>query len=92
MTNAHLPIIASYPGPDGSVNLEDLQTGSSTTRRYWNRRIGEFLKELNREERTALAESGTTPQYQSKSKSEHEPLNPRICAYFITITNRNDRL
>ncbi len=39
--------IASYPGPDGSVNLEDLQTGSSTTRRYRNRRIGEFLKELN---------------------------------------------
>jgi ATP-dependent DNA helicase RecG len=39
--------IASYPGPDGSVNLDDLQTGSSTTRRYRNRRIGEFLKELN---------------------------------------------
>ncbi|MFZ4437818.1 MAG: RNA-binding domain-containing protein [Syntrophales bacterium] len=33
--------------PDGSVNLEDLQTGSSTTRRYRNRRIGEFLKELS---------------------------------------------
>ena len=39
--------IASYPGPDGSVNLEDLQTGRSTTRRYRNRRIGEFLKELS---------------------------------------------
>ena len=39
--------IASYPGPDGSVNLEDLQAGRSATRRYRNRRIGEFLKELN---------------------------------------------
>jgi len=39
--------IASYPGPDRSVNLEDLQTGGSSTRRYRNRRIGEFLKELN---------------------------------------------
>jgi len=39
--------IASYPGPNRSVNMEDLQTGSSTTRRYRNRRIGEFLKELN---------------------------------------------
>lgn len=42
-----LVTIASYPGPDRSVNLEDLQTGSSATRRYRNRRIGEFLKELN---------------------------------------------
>ena len=39
--------IASYPGPDRSVNLEDLQTGHSATRRYRNRRIGEFLKELS---------------------------------------------
>ncbi|MFA5180352.1 MAG: RNA-binding domain-containing protein [Syntrophales bacterium] len=39
--------IASYPGPDHSVNLADLQTGRSSTRRYRNRRIGEFLKELN---------------------------------------------
>jgi len=42
-----LVTIASYPGPDRSVNLEDLQTGGSATRRYRNRRIGEFLKELN---------------------------------------------
>jgi len=42
-----LVTITSYPGPDRSVNLEDLQTGSSATRRYRNRRIGEFLKELN---------------------------------------------
>ena len=39
--------IASYPGPDRSVNLDDLRTGHGVTRRYRNRRIGEFLKELN---------------------------------------------
>ena len=39
--------IASYPGPDRSVNLDDLRTGHGITRRYRNRRIGEFLKELN---------------------------------------------
>ena len=39
--------IASYPGPDRSVNLEDLRTGRGVARRYRNRRIGEFLKELN---------------------------------------------
>ena len=39
--------IASYPGPDRSVNIDDLRTGQGITRRYRNRRIGEFLKELN---------------------------------------------
>jgi len=39
--------IASYPGPDRSVNIDELRTGYGVTRRYRNRRIGEFLKELN---------------------------------------------
>ena len=39
--------IASYPGPDRSVNIDELRTGHSVMRRYRNRRIGEFLKELN---------------------------------------------
>ena len=39
--------IANYPGPDRSVNLDDLRTGHGVTRRYRNRRIGEFLKELS---------------------------------------------
>ena len=39
--------IASYPGPDRSVDIDDLRTGHGVTRRYRNRRIGELLKELN---------------------------------------------
>ena len=38
---------AGYPGPDRSIKLSDLQSGSFISRRYRNRRIGEFLKELN---------------------------------------------
>lgn len=38
--------ILSFPGPDVSVKMEDLQAGRSVARRYRNRRIGEFLKEL----------------------------------------------
>ena len=38
--------IASYPGPDRSINLDDLRQGRAVARRYRNRRIGEFLKEL----------------------------------------------
>jgi ATP-dependent DNA helicase RecG len=39
--------VASYPGLDRSVSIKELQTGRFATRRYRNRRIGEFLKELS---------------------------------------------
>ena len=39
-------MIISYPGPDRSIRLEQLQAGRAQPRRYRNRRIGEFLKEL----------------------------------------------
>jgi ATP-dependent DNA helicase RecG len=38
--------ITSYPGPDPSVRIVDLNRGGVVARRYRNRRIGEFLKEL----------------------------------------------
>lgn len=39
-------IVLSYPGPDRSVRLAQLRAGRAVPRRYRNRRIGEFLKEL----------------------------------------------
>lgn len=38
--------ITSYPGPDLSVRIDELNRGGVVARRYRNRRIGEFLKEL----------------------------------------------
>jgi len=40
-------MVLSFPGPDRSIRLEDLQAGRAVSRRYRNRRIGEFLKELD---------------------------------------------
>ena len=39
-------VVLSYPGPDRSVRLDQLRIGRAHPRRYRNRRIGEFLKEL----------------------------------------------
>jgi len=39
--------IVSYGGPDPSIRLDDLNKGIIRARRYRNRRIGEFLKELD---------------------------------------------
>ncbi len=48
MTLGRAPLVVlSYPGPDRSVKLEQLRAGRAVSRRYRNRRIGEFLKELD---------------------------------------------
>lgn len=39
--------IVSHPGADHSIPLEDVKKGKMLARRYRNRRIGEFLKELD---------------------------------------------
>ena len=39
--------ILSFPGPDRSIRMEDFAAGRAVSRRYRNRRIGEFLKELD---------------------------------------------
>ena len=40
-------LVLSFPGADRSIRMEDLQQGNAVSRRYRNRRIGEFLKELD---------------------------------------------
>ncbi|WP_314878910.1 Fic family protein [Haemophilus parahaemolyticus] len=45
ITSEELSVL-SFPGPDHAIKLIDLQQGKAINRRYRNRRIGEFLKEL----------------------------------------------
>jgi ATP-dependent DNA helicase RecG len=40
-------VVLSFPGPDRSIRMADLRAGRAVSRRYRNRRIGEFLKELD---------------------------------------------
>ena len=40
-------MVLSFPGADRSIRMEDFQKGQAVSRRYRNRRIGEFLKELD---------------------------------------------
>ncbi len=40
-------MVLSFPGPDRSIRMADLRAGKAVCRRYRNRRIGEFLKELD---------------------------------------------
>lgn len=47
-------LVLSYPGADRSIRMDDFKQGQAVSRRYRNRRIGEFLKELD------LAEARST--------------------------------
>jgi predicted HTH transcriptional regulator len=40
-------VVLNFPGPDPSIRLDQLKKGRAVPRRYRNRRIGEFLKELD---------------------------------------------
>jgi len=54
-------VVLSFPGPDRSVRMEDLRAGRAVSRRYRNRRIGEFLKELDLTEgRSTCARTSTS--------------------------------
>lgn len=39
--------IGSFPGPDRSISDDDIKSFRFSSRRYRNRRVGEFLKELD---------------------------------------------
>jgi ATP-dependent DNA helicase RecG len=40
-------VVLSFPGPERSIRMADLRAGKAVSRRYRNRRIGDFLKELD---------------------------------------------
>jgi Putative ATP-dependent DNA helicase recG C-terminal len=67
---------AGYPGPDRSVRLEQLRSGRAQPRRYRNRRIGEFLKEIEFTEGRgtgipkiirAMRQNGSSPRSETES-------------------------
>jgi ATP-dependent DNA helicase RecG len=74
-------VVLSFPGPDRSIRMEDLRVGKAVSRRYRNRRIGEFLKELDLTEGRStgipkilkvMAQNGSSPpQFESDEDRTH---------------------
>ena len=68
-------VVLSFPGPDRSIRMDDLRAGRAVSRRYRNRRIGEFLKELDLTEgrstgiskilKVMAANGSPTPEFES---------------------------
>ena len=64
-------LVLSFPGADRSIRMEDLQQGRAVSRRYRNRRIGEFLKELD------LAEGRSTRRAEDPAGDAQQRLGRR---------------
>lgn len=62
--------IGSFPGPDRSIADKDIQKGLFVSRRYRNRRIGEFLKELDMTEGRG---TGLPKIYRAINKNDSPP-------------------
>ncbi len=84
--------VTSYPGPDRSISLEDLSRGTLIARRYRNRRIGEFLKELRLTEGrgTGIPTATTAMQRNGSLKPKFQTDDDRT--YFTAILPIHPRL
>jgi ATP-dependent DNA helicase RecG len=76
--------IVSFPGPDRSVTIEGLKCFRVSNRRYRNRRIGDFLKELHLTEgrNTGFKKILDALEANGSPKPEFETNEDR--SYFIT--------
>lgn len=76
--------IVSFPGPDRSVTMEGLKNYRVSNRRYRNRRIGDFLKELHLTEgrNTGFKKIIDALEANGSPKPEFETDEER--SYFIT--------
>lgn len=76
--------IVSFPGPDRSVTIEGLKSYRVSNRRYRNRRIGDFLKELHLTEgrNTGFRKILDALEKNGSPKPEFETDEER--SYFIT--------
>ena len=89
--------IVSYPGPDPSIRLESLSGGKIMARRYRNRRIGEFFKELDLTEgrctgipkmRAAMERNGSPePRFSTDEARTHFavelPIHPELAGLVL---------
>lgn len=77
-------VVLSFPGPDRSIQLDQLRQAKAVSRRYRNRRIGEFLKELELTEGRSTGISKIFKVMKANSSPEPEFATDEDRTYFLT--------
>lgn len=82
--------IINYPGPAKWIDMEKFRTGKVIARRYRNRRIGEFLKEIDLSEKksTGISKILKTLKQNGSPLPEFETDNER--SYLITTIRQHE--
>lgn len=76
--------IVSFPGPDRSVTIEGLKSFRVSNRRYRNRRIGDFLKELHLTEGRNTGFKKNLDALEANGSPKPEFVTDEDRSYFIT--------
>ena len=74
--------VINHPGPEKTIDMDELRAGQAISRRYRNRRIGEFLKEIELAERKSTGitkilralENNGSPPPEFKTNDERDYL------------------
>jgi ATP-dependent DNA helicase RecG len=90
--------IVSFPGPDRSVTVEGLKNYRVSNRRYRNRRIGDFLKELHLTEGRNTGfkkildalESNGSPKPEFETDEAHSYFISRIFIHEVFLEKREE--
>ena len=99
-------IVLSFPGPDRSIRMDDLRRGKAVSRRYRNRRIGDFLKELDLTEgrstgiskilRSMAANGSPPPEFDTDDERTYFlirlPIHPRATAGAVPSITEKTRV
>ena len=86
--------VINYPGPEKLINMDDLKAGRAIARRYRNRRIEEFLKEIDLSEkrstgitkilRNLSANGSPPPEFKTNDERDYLIVTIRRHAAFDT--------
>ena len=76
--------IVSFPGPDRSVTMEGLKSYRVSNRRYRNRRIGDFLKELHLTEGRNTGFKKIVDALEANGSPKPEFETDEVRSYFIS--------
>jgi len=98
-------IIINHPGPELYIDMDDLKNGKAISRRYRNRRIGEFFKEIDLSEKmstgiqkilSALERNGSPPpEFKTSQGREYMQVTIKMhegfdLGHFATKTSKDD--
>jgi ATP-dependent DNA helicase RecG len=82
--------ILNFPGPDKSLDMEKFRQGKAIARRYRNRRIGEFLKEIDLSEKRSTGITKILRALKSNGSSLPEFETDDERSYLITTVKLHE--